>query len=628
SAKQTNTCLWSHDAQTGVEKRLFDPKAHPEKITLSSYQWSPRGDQFLCDSENDLWLVDPRTAGIRRLTKDAAAELEPTFSPTGTRVAFVKGNDLYDVELGSGLVERLTSDGSDLVLNGRLDWVYEEELANRRSGRAFEWSPDGTRLAYLRLDDAPVPDYPIMDYRPVHPRVSHQRYPLAGDPNPGVSVRVSSVGTAETKRWTAHLGADVEYVLPGLSWTADGRAVAFLTLNRAQTELTLHRWNPVAGDDRVLLREQDAHWINDYLLDPPRFLGGHRRFLWWSERDGWFHLYLGKGRDRALRRLTRGRWLVEAPVEVDATNGWAYFAATRRDPRERQLYRQRLDGSRLEQLTREPGTHSAQVSPDGGYLVDRFSAIDQPPVTRLLRADGSLVKIIDAPTNHLAQYALARTEFITLTTADGSRLFARLVKPADFDPRKRYPVIVRVYGGPGVQVVRNAWGVTSLEDHFLAQHGYLVWSLDNRGSAGRGHAWESVLFRRLGEHELADQRRGTDYLRTLPYVDPARLGIWGWSYGGFLTLYALTHAPDLFKCGVAGAPVTDWRFYDSIYTERYLRTPADNPAGYADSSPVTAAGKLRARLLIIHGTADDNVHVQNTMNFIAALIEARRPFEL
>jgi dipeptidyl-peptidase-4 len=326
--------------------------------------------------------------------------------------------------------------------------------------------------------------------------------------------------------------------------------------------------------------------------------------------------------------LTSGSWLVEEPVDLDATNNWVYFAATRQDPRERHVYRERLDGTHFEQLSREPGWHSAQRSPDGRFLLEQYSAINQPPVTRLLRADGSLGHIIDAPTNHLAEYALAHTEFIELKASDGARLLARLVKPADFDPNKKYPVIVRVYGGPGVQIVRNAWGVTSLQDHFLAQRGYLIWSLDNRGSTGRGHAWETVIYQRLGPRELADQLTGVDYLKSLPYVDPARLGIWGWSYGGYLTLYVLTHAPSVFKCGIAGAPVTDWRLYDSIYTERYLRTPAENPNGYRDSSPVNAAEKLRAKLLIIHGTADDNVHPQNTMNFIDALIKAGRPYEL
>ncbi|MHB8519614.1 MAG: S9 family peptidase [Limisphaerales bacterium] len=628
SGKETTISLWSQDAESGAERLLLDSKSVKDKLSLASHQWSPRGDRLLVRGENDLWLVDPRTAETRRLTKDPEAELEPTFSPAGDHLAFVKGNNLYDLHLKTGLLEKLTADSNDLVLNGRLDWVYEEELANRRSGRAFEWAPDGTKLAFLRLDDSRIPEYPILDYGPVHPGVSHQRYPLAGDPNPAVSVHVVTVGASETKSWTVSLDPSVEYVLPWFAWTPDSKEVSFATLNRGQNELALHLWDLGSAKDRVLFVEKDRHWINDDFLDPPHFLKDGRRFLWRSERDGWFHLYLFDHDGKLLRQLTRGPWGVEEPVTLDETNGWVHFAATQENPRERRLYRVKLDGTHLEQLSHEPGAHSAELSPDGRYLLEHFSTIDQPPVTRLLRADGAVVKMVDAPTNHLNDYVLARTEFVEVKAADGARLFARLVKPADFDPRKKYPVIVRVYGGPGVQIVRNAWGVTSLQDHLLAQRGYLIWSLDNRGSTGRGHEWETAIFKRLGQRELADQLAGTDYLKSLPCVDAARIGIWGWSYGGYLTLYALTHAPEVFKCGIAGAPVTDWHLYDSIYTERYLRTPQENARGYEDSSPVNAAGKLRAKLLIIHGTADDNVHPQNTMNFIDALIKAGRPYEL
>jgi len=381
------------------------------------------------------------------------------------------------------------------------------------------------------------------------------------------------------------------------------------------------------------MTERDPYWINS--LVPPHFLANGQQFLWLSERDGWYHLYLFDRKGELLKQLTRGDWEIERPtfvgtasMGIDEKGGWFYFPATEKEPRERQLYRVRLDGNGFEPLTREPGTHSLDLSPNGRYLIDRFSAMDHPPEIRLLRADGSLLTTLEKPVDHRAEYVLAKTEFLEVKASDGATLYAKLVKPADFDPQKKYPVIVDVYGGPQVQVVQNRWGVTGLLDHLLAQEGFLIWSLDNRGSAARGHAWESAIFKYMGQRELADQLAGVSYLKSLPYVDPARIGIWGWSYGGYMTLYALTHAPGVFKCGVAGGPVTDWKFYDSIYTERYMRTPKENPDGYKSVSPLEAADQLKGSVLIIHGADDDNVHMQNTMNFIGALVKSQKPFEL
>jgi dipeptidyl-peptidase-4 len=319
---------------------------------------------------------------------------------------------------------------------------------------------------------------------------------------------------------------------------------------------------------------------------------------------------------------------LDAPLyQVDPEQNWLYFSATIPDPRERQLYRIHLDGSGLERLTTEPGSHTLDLSPDGRFLADRFSTPDTPPVVQLLGAEGKPVATLDVPANHLSDYALGRREFLEVKASDGATLYAQLLKPPDFDPARKYPVIIDVYGGPHIQLVQKHWDPSGLFEQLLAENGFLVWTLDNRGSWGRGHAWESVIFENMGKHELEDQLTGVDYLKSLPYVDGARIGLRGWSYGGYMTLYALTHAPEVFKCGAAGAPVTDWKFYDSIYTERYMRTPGENPAGYKSSSPLEAAANLKAKLLLIHGTSDDNVHLQNTVNFLDALIRADKPYE-
>lgn len=626
SSKPPVSSLWLYDAPSGKESLLFDPSSGEEGLTPAGYQWSPNGDALLLTGDHDLWLFDVASGRTRRLTKDPEAEEEPTFSPTGDRIAFVKQGDLYTVDLKIGLIERLTRDGGQHIFNGKLDWVYEEELSHRRSGRSYTWSPDGKKIAYLRLDENRVPEYPLTDYMATHPRLIRQRYPKAGDPNAVPSVHVVTVGERASKISTIPLKATVEYVGPDFSWTPDSSEICFLTLNRAQNELTVHLWNPASGEDRTLLVEKDPYWINSIV--PPHFLGDGRRFLWLSERTGFLHLYLYNRDGTLVQPLTRGEWMIDGAFEANAQGDWVFFTATEKDPRERHLYRVRTDGAGFERISKEAGVHKLNPSSDGRFLIETFSSVDQPPQTRLLRSDGSVVATLDKPENHLSEFAPAKTEFVELKADDGTTLYGRLVKPADFKPSKKYPVVVFVYGGPHSQVVQNQWDSNVLTRRLLAQEGFLVWSVDNRGSWGRGHAWETAVFKDLGRRELQDQQTGVTYLKSLPFVDATRLGVWGWSYGGYMTLYALTKAPDLFKCGLAGAPVTDWKFYDTIYTERYMRTPQENGEGYKNSSPLEAAAQLKAKLLIMHGTADDNVHMQNTMTFIDALVKARRPYDL
>jgi dipeptidyl-peptidase-4 len=628
--------IFLYDVVTGKERILLESPSGPsegERPNLFSYQWSPGGDALLLEGENEIWIYNLSTSQMKSLIKSSAPIEHATFSPTGERVAFVEENNLFTLEIKTGHRERLTNDGNENVMNGKFDWVYEEELSNRATGKAYEWSPDGSKIAYLRLDDGPVPQYPLTHYLSDHVSLTEERFPQSGDPNPVASFHVVSLEGSRPRPWTASAGKSVEYFGPSVSWMPDSKAVAFLTLNRAQNELEVHLWDAAAGTDRLLLTEEDAYWINS--LEAPHFLGDEQRFLWLSERDGWLHLYLYGNDGRLQKQLTHGNWMIDRPtfsntpaLAVDEKSGWAYFAATNPDPRERHLYRVRLEGGSLEALATQSGVHGLNLSPDGQYLLDQFSSLNDPPETRLLKADGSTVATLNKQTSHLDEYALGKTELVEVKARDGATLYARLVKPPDFDPAKKYPVIIDVYGGPHIQLIQNRWGLTSLSDHLYAEHGFIIWSLDNRGSWGRGHAWETKVFENLGHYELEDQLAGVDYLKSLPYVDPSRIGITGWSYGGFMTLYALTHAPEVFKCGAAGGSVTAWKFYDSIYTERYMRTPQENPEGYKTASPLEGADKLKAKVLLIHGTDDDNVHMQNTLNFVEALVKARTPFEL
>jgi dipeptidyl-peptidase 4 len=622
--------LWIYDASTEKKSLLLASPEGAPPISISTYQWSPEGDSLLFEGDGELWLWNVQNHRFRRLTRAAGQYEDPAFSPSGDSIAYIQQNNLYALDIASGEIQQLTSDGSASVLDGKLDWVYGEELSYRATTRAYEWAPDGKSIAYLELDDGPVFQYPITGFLKDYVTITDQRYPQAGGSNPVASMHVVSAAGGPGRSYTLRNGD--EYISPDFEWTPDSKEVCFLTLNRDQTRETVQLWNPETGANGQPVTETDPYWINALL--PPFFIDSGQRFLWLSERDGWIHLYSYSREGTLIKKLTDGNWMIDLPifqpatVQVDQAGGWAYFQATRPDPRQRQVFRVRFDGSGFERVTRQPGTHVFRLSPDGRYMADRFSSLDEPPELLLLKPDGSYLATIDKSEDPLAGYALGKTAMINLSAPDGTTLYARLVTPPGFDPHKKYPVIVDVYGGPSIQLVRDDWGVTSPLDQLFSEHGFLIWQLDNRGSWGRGHAFETVIFKDMGKHELQDQLTGVRYLKSLPYVDPARIGIFGWSYGGYMTLYSITHAPDVFKCAVAGAPVTDWHYYDTIYTERYMRTPGDNPTGYDDSSDVRAASYLRAKLLLIHGTSDNNVHLQNTINFIQALIDARIPYQL
>ena len=618
------------------------PGEKPKALPLAAASWLPDGHTLLVPAAGDIFTVDARTAAVRALVQTPETEEYAEASPDGTRVAFVRKSDLWVVDVATGRETRLTQSGSDTLLNGKLDWVYEEELASR-SGQAFLWSPDSRAIAYLQLDQSRVPTFPIVDFVPVRNEVEWQRYPKAGAPNAIVRLGVVGLekdGTPGPERLVSFTPDDV-YVLPQLGWTPDSRHVAFQHLNRAQNELEL-RLLPVPsspreplGTPRTVLTERSKTWLNTF--GAPHFLKDGRRFLWQSERDGFAHLYLCDVAG-GCRAVTQGPWMVDGRVSfggsgpgyvLDERSGFVYFTATEKDPRERHLYRARLDGTGRTRLTREDGTHRTVVAPDGRFYADTWSDARTPPRLWVASQDGTKRYSLEENANPpILGFERGTLEFAEVKAADGTTLYGALLKPADFDPQKRYPVVLSVYGGPHAQTVSNSWGVVSPFAHLMASRGFLVWSLDNRGMAARGTAFESAVYHDLGRVELEDQLAGVQYLKSLPFVDPARIGITGWSYGGYLTLYAVTNAPGVFKAAVAGAPVVDWKNYDSIYTERYMGTPESNPKGYETSSPLQKAAQLDADLLLIHGSADNNVHFANTMSFVSALIKAGKPYSL
>lgn len=585
--------------------------------------WDPRADRLAGLLAGDLYLLDLATGRARFLTEDTAPELFATFGPDGTRLAFVREGDLHVLELASGRARRLTDrDGNEALQNGLADWASEEELG---AERAFWWSPDGKQIAYVQYDVSALERHPIVDDLARPARLEVQRYPRPGEPVARVRLGLVAAEGGPT-RWLES-GAEGDCSVPHAGFTPDGAALWFVWLARDQRRLELRLWDLASGRVRTLAREESPDWVE---AGPGPLFVDARRFVWSSDRDGWRHLYLYDLGGHEPLRLTRGEWQVEELYGLDPARARVLFQATERDPRQRHVYAVGLDGRGLTRLTREDGHHAALLAPGGGAWLETFSSVDVPTRAALRAADGRWLGVVtDGAIPALAGRRRSPVELGSFVTADGTRLFTGLVKPPDFDPSRRYPAVLYVYGGPHAQNVLDQWdGRRRLFFEHLASRGMLVFWLDNRGSWGRGRAFESVLKGRLGGAELRDQLEGLGHLKSLPWVDPDRVAAYGGSYGGFMTLMLLLEAPDQLAGGVAYAAVTDWRLYDAPYTERYLGLPSGNPEGYAASSPLTRAGTLQRPVLLFHGTLDNNVHVQQTLRFVDALHAAGRDYDL
>lgn len=628
--------IWIYDVPSGKKKELasltgIEAKAvhtdPPEvfdwqnrRVAEQSFAWSSSGKQMLVSAGGDLFLMHVDSGKFDQLTTTREVEHDPKLSPDERHVSFRRDHDLYCLEIATRNVTRLTHDGSATLWNGELDWVYPEELD---LGTAHWWSPDSKHIAYLQFDVSREPVFPQVDLTKPRARFEPERFPQPGDPNADVRVGVVSPQGGPTL-WM-DLGETRDRLTGRVQWTPDSGSVAVERLNRIQNRLDVMLADPFTGSTRLLLHEEDPYWLN---LGDLRFLKDARRFLWSSERDGFRHIYLYSIEGRQLAQLTRGEWEVSDISGVDESGGQVYFTGTGESPLERHLYSVQFDGEQQRRLTSTSGTHSISMGPTCAYYMDTFSSLTSPPQKTLHRADSQQVAVFrEADRSTLEKFEILPTQIVRVKAADGALLYARLIKPAGFVASKKYPVIVMIYGGPHSQTVRNAWAGANL-DQALAHRGFAIWQLDNRGSSGRGHKWESAVYHNLGARELEDQKEGIRHLASLGFADTKRIGIHGWSYGGYMTLYALCNAPDLFRAGIAGAPVTDWRNYDTIYTERYMGLPRENEEGYRRSSPIPKAGGLSSRLLIIHNIEDDNVHFQNTVQMADALERAGKHFEL
>jgi dipeptidyl-peptidase-4 len=588
--------------------------------------FNPAHTAAAVEIDDDLYVYDFAAARATRLTNVAGEEEEALFSPDGRRLAFVRGNNLFVVDLATHAETALSTDGGSQILNGKLDWLYQEEVYGRGKFRSFWWSPDSTKIAFLQLDERPVPEYTVVDDIPYRPALEVTDYPKAGDPNPDVRLGIATV-SGGTPLWAdTSVYPDHDFLIVNVDWTPDSRSVIHHVQDREQTWLDLDFADASTGKARRILRETTKAWVNEN--GTPTWLKDGT-FLWFSERSGYKHLYHYRADGTLIKQVTTGRWETRTLYGVDESRGLVYFSAVEHSAIGTDIYRIQLDGRGLTRLSKTEGTHRAVFNPAFSQYVDVWSDVTTPTQVRLHRADGSDIRVIDArPVQALAEYRLAKPEFLQVPTRDGATMDAMMIKPPDFVPAGRYPVYQFTYAGPGSAVVVTQWaGSQYLFYQLLAQHGVIVWLLDNRSASGRGVESQWPVYGRLGELELQDLEDGVTWLKTQPYVDTSRMVLSGWSFGGFMTAYALTHSTS-WSAGVVGAPVTDWRDYDTIYTERLMKTPAHNPDGYRRTAPRFAAANLHGRMLLIHGTMDDNVHMQNSVQFAYELQRLNKPFEM
>jgi dipeptidyl-peptidase-4 len=593
---------------------------------LRSYTMNRARTAALLTIASDLYYYEFGGTRALRLTATPSEEEEATFSPDGRLVAFVRDNNLYVLEIGPQRERAITTDGGPDLLNGKLDWVYQEEIYGRGRFRAYWWSPDSSRVAFLQINERPVPRFTVIDHIPYHLTVETSGYPKAGDPNPAARLAIASAAGGAPRWVDLEKYTGGEFLVVSVDWTPDSKDVVYQVQNREQTWLDLNLADAGSASSRTLLRETTKAWVD--VLGSPHWLKDDT-FLWFSERSGWRHLYHYKRAGTLIRSVTSGPWEARTLHGVDETGGWVFFSGTERSHIGGDIYRIHLEGSRLSRLSQAPGMHSAVFSPKLTHYIATWSDVTTPQQVRLHRADGTEVRVIhEGHVDALAQYRLSKPEFLQVKTRDGFVMEAVMIKPPDFDPSRRYPVFQHIYGGPHAQQVRNAWGGTGYLFHqLLAQRGIIVWICDNRTASGKGAESTWTGYRRFGQTELQDIEDGVAWLKKQPYVDGSRLAISGWSYGGFMTSYVMTHSKS-FAAGIAGGSVTDWRDYDTIYTERYMQMPQNNPEGYRLGSPRFAAKDLHGRLLLIHGTMDDNVHMQNTLQFVYELQKAGKTFEL
>lgn len=636
--------IYRHHIKSGEETLILkssELQYGGEAVKMSAYQTTGRQDHLLITGKKKrIWrrsfmapyyLYDMKTEKLIALAKNDPELQNVALSPDGKSVAYVKNNNLYVADVAGGESRQLTNDGSFDILNGLFDWVYEEEFGR---ADAYRWSPDGKKIAFWRMDQTRVKIYTLLDQLPRYSVPSPLKYPIVGEQNAVVKIGVVDIATGQTV-WM-DLGENDDIYIPRMDWATSSNLLAIQRLNRAQNKLELLLADAVNGSARVILSDRDEAWVdvtNDYI-----FLKNSERFVCTSEKSGFRHIYLSDYSGKEIAQLTHGDWEVSSVIGVDEKGGWVYFYGKKESPIEKHIYRVKLSGKDFQKISGEKLTwHGGNFSPDYRHYVAFSSDIKTPTRVSLRTSDGSLVRMLEEnQIPALTEYNMAYPEFFTVKTGDGTELTACITKPADFDPNRKYPVIVYGYGGPGSQIVLNRWGMGGsysglqrlLWHQLMTEKGYIVFSLENRGAGGRGKAFKNLAYKDLSKWSVHDQVEGAKYLAGLPYVDASRIGFWGWSGGGYLTCLMLTRGADYFAAGIAVAPVTDFRNYDTIWTERYMGLPNENQEGYDAADVNNYADLLRGKLLLIHGSEDDNVHPQNTLQFVNELVAKNKQFSM
>jgi dipeptidyl-peptidase 4 len=574
------------------------------------------------------YIYDLQSKSVKELSSKGKQSYA-AFSPNGSKVAFVRANNIFLINLADMSETQVTDDGKfNFIINGTTDWVYEEEFS---FVDGFYWSPDGKKIAYYRFDESQVKEYNLQKWNngQLYPQDYRYKYPKAGEANSVVEIWFYDLAT--TKKIKADIGTEKDIYIPRVKWTKDANILSIRRLNRLQNNLEILHTNAVSGESKVVLNEKSDTYIDLEYTDDLTYLNDQKHFIHASESSGFKHLYLYSNEGKLVQKITTGNYEVAAFLGVDEKQKTLYYSSTEPSPLERHLYSISLDGKKKTRLSNAAGTHTINMSNDFQYYIDYHNNITQPTIVNLYQVKGNtLVKALEkneALSKTAEDYHLATKEFFSYKTTDGTSLDGFLLKPKDFDSNKKYPVLLYQYSGPNTQNVSNAWGGSHYYFHLmLVQKGIIVAVIDTRGTGAHGERFKKLTYKQLGKYELEDHLEGAKYLSSLPYVDAKRLGIWGWSYGGYISSLAMTKGAGVFKVGIAVAPVTNWRYYDNIYTERFLQRPQENSSGYDDNSPSTYASKLQGDFLLIHGTGDDNVHFQNSVVLEEALINAGKQF--
>ena len=632
ASRSTTIDLYDFATQSKVST-LLNTSEFKALSDLSAYQFSPNEKQLLlCTTYQSVYRHSIR--GTYFLYDIASKELvqvgeemqEPIFSPDGTRIAYGKGNNLYVYDIAKKSHQAITNDGKvNAIINGISDWVYEEEFSRVRM---FDWSADSQYLAFVRFDETAVPEFTMNVFaQQLYPANMTFKYPKAGETNATVSLHTYQVTTATSRQ--IDLGKTGDFYIPRVQFSAKGHVLTAQVLNRHQNQLDFFFIDAATGEKQLVLQETNKAYVE--IQDHVTFMEDNS-FIWNSEKDGYAHLYYYNAKGKLINQITKGPWEVTNYYGYSAKNKSIYYQSTEKASTERHVYEIGLNGKKKRLLTPANGTNQALFSPDYSYFIQTFSSSKSAPHYTLHRtASTEAVKVLQdnaALEQKLKAYGLSDKEFFTVTTPAGHTLNAWMLKPANFDPNKKYPLFMYQYSGPGSQEVKNAWNSTNdYWFHKLTQMGYVVACVDGRGTGYKGEAFKKCTYKELGKYEVEDQIAAAKIFGNYAYIDESRIGIFGWSYGGFMSSNCLFQGNDVFKMAIAVAPVTNWRFYDTVYTERYMQTPEENMSGYMNNSPITHASKLKGNFLLVHGTADDNVHVQNAYELVEALVQANKPFD-